>query len=287
MTSFLRPTERTRAPNGLRVFPIAAERPDDQIAAASLTYPTTASTMLLKPTLPLLTSMILCCAVTAANAQPTAGGYSSDEIAIAGAVTARREDNAGLAKACAERRPAVADNWSAAEFFWESDEFQVLRAANRIGEAMHAPMAANEQRARDDAKTQLARIAAQGGDAAVDRVCGAMFARLTHQKGAAPYYDDDTRTRMLAIDARIPGAEHELRDHGFKIGCMKALFVHGQHDLAATEPRCDCATRLLASLAAQPDKTEFQLMTRSPAEAASSASAPSADTQARMAACMR
>ncbi len=244
--------------------------------------------MRLKPLLPLLASLVLFgAAMATAHAQPAAAGYSNDEIATAGAVAARREDNAGLVQACAERRPSLADNLRAAEFFWEGDEFQVLRAANRIGEAMHAPMAAGEQRAREDAKAQLANIAAQGGDAAVDRVCGAMFARLTRQKGSAPYYDDDTRARMLAVDARTPAPEHEARDHGFKFGCMKALYVHGQHELAAIEPRCDCASRLLASLAAQPDKTDFLLMTRSPAAAASSTTAPSADTQAKMAACMR
>ena len=243
--------------------------------------------MRLKTILPPLAPLILCCATIAAYAQPDAGGYSSDEIATAGAVAARREDNAGLAQACADRRPALADNLRAAEFFWEGDEFQVIRAANRIGEAMHAPMAANDQRARDDAKAQLASVAAQGGEAAVDRVCGAMYARLTHQKGAAPFFDDATRTRMLDVDARSPRPEHELRDHGFKFGCMKALYAHGQHDFAATAPRCDCASQLLASLAAQPDRTEFLLMTRSPAQAASAASAPAAATQARMAACMR
>ena len=110
----------------------------------------------------LLVSLVLSGAATAASADT----YANDDIAISGAVTAIREDNASLAHACGERQPSAVVAFNAVDYFWEADEFQVIRAANRIAEDMHAPMAANEQRSRADAETRLTAAAAQGGDVA-------------------------------------------------------------------------------------------------------------------------
>jgi len=235
----------------------------------------------------LLLHVVVALPVAAAAAPADGPDFSREEVAAAAAAQASREDLASAAQACGEQFPDKAAVMRGAEYFWEQQHFSVMRGADIVREAAHVTMGGNGPRALEGYRKQLAELAKEGSGHVQGR-CNTLLARFMQMPDAPPLISREISQRLEAVYARMPHPVNEMRNHDFVVGCQINRWNHGDRDIAAMTPTCQCTAKVIAEMADAPDQSEYKAFAQR-ATAASAAPRPevSEATRSKLAACAR